>query len=256
MKKKIKILLWVLKDFSILSSLKILLFLFKKFLRKNDPKKRIKIKFKFKENKIQAMIRENDDLFILSDIFMLEEYALPKIKDEIKTILDCGAHIGAVSVYLGIKYPQAKIFCFEPNQESLKNLKDNLSLNNINAKIFPLAISRRKETLNFDADSEYSAASRINKEGKIKVNVINLKEVMSSEKISSIDLLKLDIEGEEINALIGLGDKIKKVKNIVCENHYEMYNPKELFNILTKNDFIIDEKTRKLNSPIIIAYKK
>ena len=66
------------------------------------------------------------------------------------------------------------------------------------------------------------------------------------KKIKSIDLLKIDTEGNELKVLKGLGKKIIIIKAILIEFHnnkiYKNYNSKLIHKYLLKNNFILKKK--------------
>ena len=53
-----------------------------------------------------------------------------------------------------------------------------------------------------------------------KIEIINLYTYISTKKIKKIDLLKLDCEGMEYMAILGLKDTIDIVNNIVFESYF------------------------------------
>ena len=60
--------------------------------------------------------------------------------------------------------------------------------------------------------------------------------------INEVDLIKIDTEGFEFNILKGLGDKIKKIKNIFFEHHYDdmiikNYKISNINDLLKENNF-------------------
>src|SRR6516164_398789 len=46
-------------------------------------------------------------------------------------VIDVGAHIGLVSVYLAKRFPFLRIYAFEPHPVNHTNCADNLRLNNV-----------------------------------------------------------------------------------------------------------------------------
>ena len=56
-------------------------------------------------------------------------------------------------------------------------------------------------------------------EKKIKVKTTTLKSIMEEISLRSIDLLKIDTEGHELQVVKGIAEKIKYVKLILVEFH-------------------------------------
>ena len=71
------------------------------------------------------------------------------------------------------------------------------------------------------------------------VLLIALADYMAKKKIAKIDLLKLDIEGSELDALKGLGDRIADVDVIVGEVHETLVDQAEFYSYLTSRGFRI-----------------
>ena len=78
---------------------------------------------------------------------------------------------------------------------------------------------------------------------KIKVKTKKLSEIIKSQKIKKIDLVKIDTEGHEFEVLKGMGQNIKNIKYILIEFHndeiYLSYNPRRIHNYLIKNNFVL-----------------
>jgi len=254
--------LWLAKDFKFKSQLKGYSYLFKRKFKIGDPSKTFLVEFKFSDEKLKFKLRSNDDFFILRDIFLFESYKLPKFKDDVNEILDCGSHLGSSAVYFKIKYPRAKIICFEPDEESREILKFNLRLNEVNCKVFDCAVSGKDGLMKFKSSKRDSASSKLDEFGEVEVEVKSLENAIRLAGVEKVDVLKLDIEGEEISAIKSLDKNLKKVGCIICENHYEMYDEKVLFKILEKKGFAILEPlphlkkiSKETKYPIIVAEK-
>ncbi|MBT8425567.1 MAG: FkbM family methyltransferase, partial [Silicimonas sp.] len=68
--------------------------------------------------------------------------------------------------------------------------------------------------------------------------------------LTRIDLLKLDIEGAELDALIGLGDRIADVSVIVGEVHEAMVDSDAIYEHLASNSFDIVWKKYFQEGPV------
>ena len=78
---------------------------------------------------------------------------------------------------------------------------------------------------------------------KTKVKTKKLSEIIKSQKIKKIDLVKIDTEGHEFEVLKGMGQSIKNIKYILVEFHndeiYLSYNPRKIHSYLIKNNFVL-----------------
>ena len=80
----------------------------------------------------------------------------------------------------------------------------------------------------------------------------SLYEYINDNNLSSIDFIKIDTEGYEYEVLLGLRDKIKNVKIIFFEHHYDNmiiknYKFSDLHALLLKNNF---KKIFKIKMPL------
>lgn len=77
-----------------------------------------------------------------------------------------------------------------------------------------------------------------------KVDVIRLDEWMNHSGLNSLDLLKIDAEGNSFEVLSSLGDSIQAVKIIQLETEVvriwnQKYVEKDVFNLLEKSSFVL-----------------
>lgn len=88
-------------------------------------------------------------------------------------------------------------------------------------------------------DADYN---RPNPQKEIKISGTRLDTFMKNNNINEIDLIFIDIQGYELNAIKSLGDKIKNVKYIFCEcsissTYINGCSFLELYHYLHKNNF-------------------
>lgn len=171
---------------------------------------------------------------IYDDIFKKHEYPFI-VKKTNPFIIDCGSHIGLSILYFKKKYPSAKIIAFEPNPRSFRLLAYNIKQNNlINVELINAAVSDMEGKIEFFVDKKienpwgWGDSAVINKwyssktAKSIKVNAARLSKFIKS----SVDLLKLDIEGMEERVLQEIKNKLSKVKEIMMEYHGSSTNPR------------------------------
>lgn len=147
---------------------------------------------------------------------------------EPKVVIDGGAYIGFVTHQFLTHFLQAHVYSFEPNPKvflTLQNAyKSNTRVTPINAGIgsttgeMMFQINKRAVTSSFLPATEYHkmniASSKIEIE---KVLITTIDDAMQKEKVSHIDILKLDIEGFEIEGFKGIKNIDKKVSMIFAE---------------------------------------
>lgn len=172
-------------------------------------------------------------------------YKIKKQGIEPNTILDVGASIGMFSKTANYLWQTAKIYSFEPLNTSYKKLIRLVDRNpNIELFNFALGDKREKTTIN-ESSYEYSSSifemSDIHKNAfpysadskRQEIEIYTIDEIFSDKKILSPVLLKLDVQGFELNVLKGGLLFIKNVNYILIELSFkELYNGQPLFNEL------------------------
>lgn len=134
-----------------------------------------------------------------------------------------------------------KAYCMEPDKNCLYKLKKFLEENNVkNVQIIPKGAWNKREKVQFLIESVEEGSKILNFDECIHEDK-NIYEI-ETEKIdniisSQVTLIKMDIEGAELNALIGAKNTIKK------------YKPKLAISVYHKiEDFIeISQYIMKLN---------
>jgi FkbM family methyltransferase len=141
-------------------------------------------------------------------------------------IYDCGANVGVSVLYFKRQYPKAIIKCFEPDPKILSCLKKNLSQNNItDVIIFESAVWKNNDGILFGSEGA-DGGSIYKDSNKLKLPSVRLKDLL--EKEVSIDLLKMDIEGAELEVILDCINEIKKIKYLFIEYHSWINNKQDL----------------------------
>ena len=114
------------------------------------------------------------------------------------TIVDAGAHIGITSILFALKYPMAKIIAVEPEAANFAALVRNTAPYKTITPIHA-ALWREDGEVRLGASNAHpKGAFQITDNGPQPVRAITVDTLMSETGIDSIDLLKVDIEGAEV----------------------------------------------------------
>lgn len=167
---------------------------------------------------------------------------------KVSVIFDAGANIGFMTYQFQKRFPEANIYCFEPNPtvfaQLVKNYKDEVLIH-----CYQQGIADENGSLEFLINANSGTSSFLNPTAfhkthqakhalkPIIVPVITLNEFSVNEKIDHIDILKLDIEGYELKALQGAGDLIndQRIDIIITEVALvRQYLNQPLFHEITK----------------------
>jgi FkbM family methyltransferase len=144
----------------------------------------------------------------------------------LNNIFDVGSHKGCYIDYFKKKFNNIHFFLFEPDKKNYFFLKKKYK-NEKNVNILNYAISDKNTNGIFYSYGKGSLEgslinrdySHINLKNNIKqtVKVRRLDNIFFSLNLNKIDLIKLDIEGNELKALEGIGKYLNKVKIIQFE---------------------------------------
>lgn len=178
------------------------------------------------------------DIFIIGEILHEKQYRLQSALPAQPTIVDCGANIGISALWFLALNPGARIHAFEPAGDNLAFLRRNIEgLDMVTLR--PEAVGARSG----DAILHHGAFGGMHSlcadgEGE-SVRVVALADYMAERAIERIDLLKLDIEGGELDALKGLGARIGDVSVIIGEVHEAIIDQDEFYAFLAENGFSV-----------------
>jgi len=135
-------------------------------------------------------------------------HVIGKVLNQGDTFVDVGANIGLMSLYVSHLFQgKCMVLAFEPNPKTRSILEDNVKLNNFqNIEIESFAVGlERKATKIYDRwDINRGGSSLIKPEEETdsyNIDEISLDEYFSDN--TEIKLIKIDIEGYELNALRG-----------------------------------------------------
>jgi FkbM family methyltransferase len=172
-------------------------------------------------------------------------------------ILDCGAGIGLSVCYFKKLYPQSEITAFEPAPQVYEVLKRNCAAwGASDVRLIPQAVWNCETTLAFSRESY--AAGRI-AERAIEDEILQVRTCRLRDRLADpIDLLRLNIEGAEIDVLLDCADLLRQVQNVIVDYHSIVERPQRLdtlFGILTKAGFRLHVRATSY-SPSPLVYRE
>lgn len=154
-------------------------------------------------------------------------------------VFDVGANIGLSAVFFHRERQNVRVYAFEPSPAAFECLKANMELHEVDARLFECGLARQSGTAEFtfypgntvlsgfhadeDADRGTSKAYLVNsgfppqsadrlvgllfKKVAFPCRLRTLSEVIESEGITRIDLLKVDVEKSEREVLAGIREE-------------------------------------------------
>ena len=125
-------------------------------------------------------------------------------------VFDVGANIGVHAIGWARACPRARIYAFEPSKATFELLRENVGRNNVGGSVemIPDAVSNYVGVGEFFRceDDAYSSLRDTNRKRVIEsfpVTVTTIDAFMDGRNLSKIDLIKIDVEGFEREALEG-----------------------------------------------------
>lgn len=160
---------------------------------------------------------DTSDIPAYRQVFKREEYGELRSAGRVQTIVDCGANIGLTSVYFLNIFPDARVIAIEPDPSNANMCRRNLAPYGARATVIEAGVWSHRTRLTVQskgAGKEWGTEVRSDPNGATEAIDI------PSLGLSSIDILKVDIEGSE-REMFGPTARawIDSVRNIAIELH-------------------------------------
>ncbi len=159
--------------------------------------------------------------FFTEDIDCLKQIAHKT--DVTKVILDIGANNGRWALLVSNFFEFSKIECFEPFPDTFEFLKKNIDLNKIsknNIEVNNFALGSKVGQFFMESDHiKNSGMNKIsNQKSDFQISVNTVDTFLSHQINSDVSVIKIDVEGFEMEVLLGAKAVIEKSSpTIVCE---------------------------------------
>ena len=156
---------------------------------------------------------------------LFELSPLVKKISKAKTLIDVGSNKGQFGLLTRKFFPDIKIHSFEPQIEELNIQKKILGSNNINyynfalgseEKISNLYITERKDSSSLLKPIETNSKKYLAKEIR-KISVKRLDKLTGLKNIKRPSILKLDVQGFELEVLKGSSEILNFIDYIISE---------------------------------------
>ena len=166
--------------------------------------------------------RGSADRGVMSHFFTESCYIQDTDAQRVRSILDCGANIGDETVKFWLQYPLATIVAVEPNALNFSFLQRNTaSLDRIVLKHAGVWYrSARLRVVTGDSNEAFSVQEDLaccHDSRKESVRAVTVNGLVEEQGWSTVDILKLDIEGADVDLFQNSSNWIQRVNVIIVE---------------------------------------
>lgn len=162
------------------------------------------------------------DISVLGELVGSDAYgplvrAMGTGDDRPPTIVDLGANTGLAARWIHASFPDARLVCVEPEPGNVAMLRRNLA-EVPTAVVVPACVGGRERLVSLaTTNGEFGFAMHDDGEGDVAV--VTMERVLAEAGVDSIDILKCDIEGAELELFESCASWITRVQAAVVECH-------------------------------------
>jgi FkbM family methyltransferase len=158
---------------------------------------------------------------LVEEVYLLRHYPFRPARPD-PFIVDCGANIGVATLFFKTLAPGARILAFEPEPTAYRLLCENVARNDLrDVECLPVAVSAdaREATLRVPAPAHGGSTIALDIAEWPGVTV--QAEALSVHLPARVDLVKLDVEGSELDVVGELVESgaISRVEQLAIEYH-------------------------------------
>ncbi|WP_232851787.1 FkbM family methyltransferase [Nocardia acididurans] len=203
----------------------------------------IRLEFAVPGGSAPIMVRRNQsDLLILWQIFLRRFYELDRVYalrtriDSLDTIVDLGGNTGQAAAYLTARYRPRRLLTVEPIDESRAVLQRNRELSGLDWIVEDCAVGGREGELEFAVSEFWDTCTAVPEVFELrrqrpwrlenqlelpprKVTARTVGELLERHGITHVDLLKVDVEGSEVDIFAAPQPWMRQVDRVVLEVH-------------------------------------
>ena len=179
------------------------------------------------------------DVFTLAEILHEGQYDGAVGLPEQPVIFDAGANVGITGAWFLAHHPGASLHCFEPESGNFELLRANLG-GRPDVLLHQVALGEEAGTAMLTVSTHGAMHSLIDAsvgDRQIEVPVWRLDDYMAESGVDRVDLLKLDVEGFEMEVLRGFGERLDQVSVICGEVHANVVEPTDFYDLVLGRGF-------------------
>ncbi|WP_266081735.1 FkbM family methyltransferase [Haladaptatus caseinilyticus] len=184
---------------------------------------------------------------------------------ESDVVYDIGANIGTHTCFIGKRLKSGMVVAFEPMPKNATRLRYNLSTN-LPAdrwQIAEFALSNKdgSGTLAVKSQNYGEGKHSLSADGELKIDVMRGETLIAKERFPTPDILKIDVEGAELQVLEGFGEQLSDIRIVYAELHHDLSekygtSTDEIEAYLRNNGFEIERLSERSDAYHIRAVQK
>ena len=176
---------------------------------------------------LRVAIRPNGfDWHVLREMFVDEVYRVECA--DVHTIFDLGGNIGLASLYMARRHPNATICAVEPDPDNLALFDRNVAYNRVSVRLVAGAVGAADGHARFTrlvdprqhSIASHAAGADDLVRDTVDVKVMSVPTLLETMGWSHLDILKIDVEGAEVDVFDGRPSWLDRVRVIVGEGHH------------------------------------
>lgn len=152
--------------------------------------------------------------------------------EPVTTVFDCGANLGCMTAFYRRSFPTAQVYAFEPNTDTFDALRAAVEDDGL-VRCVHAGIGAQSGTAQLHLAEHHWADSIVRRHdaddaggrrgGVMSVPVVSIDGFCEREGIDRVEILKLDVEGVELEAVRGASGLLARggVDLIVCEMNFK-----------------------------------
>lgn len=156
---------------------------------------------------------------------------------------DIGANIGIYTCFIAASEFEVNTFAFEPHSDNIQRLSKNLKINSDRWQCYQVLLGNEDEMAPFHIASERPGESRhsiSSADSQIFTMQRQIDTMVREENLPSPSILKIDVEGAELQVLEGSTETLEKVRVVYCEVHTDDQESLEVKQFLRDSGFQIE----------------
>jgi len=150
-------------------------------------------------------------------------------------VIEAGANMGSETLLLSGLVGDGHVYAFEPNPYTFDRLKINVSINELrNVSIYEWALGEKNGEISFNIFPKTfcnpgMSSKYIQMDNTRKIDVIQktIDSFVQENNVKKVDFIKMDIQGGEMDAILGANDTIAKFMPTIfaeASTHFSQLN--------------------------------